>query len=157
MVLELPAYVCQKCGYSLIGMQNKKNVEEHEKIRPSGRCAFLDGLVVLLRRDRISVFRKTKNLSPEHKFLYVWGNYDEKTLDLRSSLPKELEELSDGILPVHGFTAVHIKRNVLYNPYREYTIAAELSDKRFQIVSKKLSKRYPNLCPETGFKRQFKI
>jgi len=150
MVVEIPAYVCQRCGYYELGEKNKGNVEEHEKITESGRCDSLDGLITQFNSGSISVFRETKYLSQKHERLYIWDNYNLNSLKVKKSgLPKEVEESIKRVLGRPGFTASYITTNIFSYPIRQ------LPKREFQRVSSKLKELYLDLYAEKSFKREF--
>ena len=161
MVEQVPAYVCEKCGYYLIGEKNKKKVEQHERKRVSGESSFLDGLIVQFRGglDRVSVFRAADKLSHEHEVLYLWDTYNKETLENKGArFPSELQSTLDCLLPkVRGFTEHYIRGNVLYDSVREETVARQIEEEEFQKISEGLRKLYPELYADKKFQRDFKL
>jgi len=150
--------ICEKCGYSEIGEQNAKKVQEHEKIPISGRCNSIDGLIVLINDDSYSVFRKETKISHQHEILYTWERYNKRNLKPRESyLEKELKEAMKKHIST-GFKAGYILGGVLHDPFTDGNPLTynELSKAEFKRVSAKLKQMYPDLYANIEFKRELK-
>ena len=158
MVKEVPAYVCEKCGYYKVGENNRFSVIDHEHIPVTGRSNSIDGLVGILGGgDNISVFRRF-GLNQKHEILYSWNNYSRKGLDWeKRAFPEDLERQLSKIFPTRGFTAAYIKGAVLIDPNRGYREFRELSEREFSSVCKGLKKKYQDLYENTKFKRTIRL
>ncbi len=157
---QVPAYVCEKCGFYKLGEKNAPEVQKHERMPTTGRCNSLDGLLVKIGNEQnYLVVRRTPQLSRMHEALYDWESYTRKDLKQRkdTNLPKELEDSLRRICPI-SFTAGYIVDSVLYTNHQEnsYKAYTELPPREFQRVSAKLREKYPDLYANTTFKRELK-
>jgi len=157
---QVPAYVCEKCGYSALGEENAAKVREHERIPTTAKCNSLDGLIVKTGREQdYSVFRQVSIFSPKHEALYTWESYLKQNLkEKKSGLPRAIEGSLSRIFPNWSFTARDIIGTVLYsgkseNTYKDYT---ELSEAEFQGIITRLKQMYPTRYTNTKFKRKLK-
>jgi hypothetical protein len=155
---QIPAYVCEKCGFYKLGEKNAPEVQKHERIPTTGICNSLDGLLVKIGNEQnYLVVRRIQRLSHRHEALYECESYTGKGMKQRkTNLPKELEERLVIICPDH--TASHMVGTVLYTNHQEnsYKAYTELPPREFQRVSAKLRKKYPDLYANTTFKRELK-
>lgn len=137
MVLEVPAYVCERCGFYLLGDENQIKVEQHERISATGKKESLNGLIA---RSGINllVFRQLPELDKQHHFLYTWDLHSEKSIIRRST--------SECLNIASSFTAENIDRDVLGN-------VIQLNQRDFESVARRLRKEYGELYKGVKFKR----